>query len=212
MADSLEPFDEFNSFQDISKELNSSTYFQSKNQLMPNKKAKSIIYKLQQTWDLFIIMPIVKGSKIIPPKLFGNFNTVQGMWEYINNISISNLPNGYGYGIFQDGCKPIWEDEKNKSGARMMVSINNDNNELIESFFLESCMLLFGGSLGIKDVTGIIFAKRERYTRIAIWMSDYLNLDVARQVGLQFKAFLPNHQFEFQKHNSNDYNNYLLVL
>lgn len=212
---SIKPFGKFNTFQEMWKNSKSECATQNTNlSICPKYEAsnnKHRVHKLRQSWELFMILP-TKGAENIPPSSFGKFSTIQGMWEYVNNININNLPLNYGLAIFQEGCQPLWEDEKNKSGARMMVSVKNSEQESINSFFIEASMLLFGGSLGTEDITGIIYAKRDKYTRIAIWMSDYSNLVLAKKVGLQFKAFLPNDKFEFQKHDSNDYYNYLLVL
>jgi len=185
--------------------------------LKPEPKELGGDFKLRQVWELFLILPT---SESLLPKSFGKFTTIREMWEYLNNIFINDIPSGYGIAIFQEGCQPTWEDEKNKLGARMMVSISNKTDKkAIQLFFIEASMLLFGGSLGTEAVTGLMFAKRPKYIRTAIWMSDYSNLSLAKEIGLQFKAigikaeaFLPSEKFEFQRHDSNDYNNYLLVL
>jgi hypothetical protein len=54
---------------------------------------------------------------------------------------LSHLPNDSGFHLFQDGVKPMWEDENNKNGGRFILRLKKQ----YANYFWENLLIAFIG-------------------------------------------------------------------
>jgi translation initiation factor 4E len=54
---------------------------------------------------------------------------------------LSNLPNDSGFHLFQEGVKPMWEDENNKNGGRFILRLKKQ----YANYFWENLLIAFIG-------------------------------------------------------------------
>uniref|UniRef100_A0A8C2LRT4 Eukaryotic translation initiation factor 4E n=1 Tax=Cricetulus griseus TaxID=10029 RepID=A0A8C2LRT4_CRIGR len=87
-------------------------------------------------------------------------------WALYNHVQLSsNLMPDCDYSLFKDGIEPIWEDEKNRSGGRWLITLNKQQRQSdLDRFWLETLLCLAGESFDdhSDDVCGAVINVRAK--------------------------------------------------
>ncbi|KAL6120383.1 ife-1 [Nucleospora cyclopteri] len=76
--------------------------------------------------------------------------------------------------FFKDDLKPVWEDEANLEGGRLVFEINHKNLKT-HDLFDKSAALCFSGLFN--SINGLVFNEKERSNRFCIWVGGNNELE-----------------------------------
>ncbi len=112
-------------------------------------------------------MPAQDYEKSI--KQIGEFDSIEGFWKIYNHISKpSDIPATSELHMFRSGIKPIWEDEQNRAGGKLMVRLTKG---LASSFWEAVLIAIMGenfGGLG-EEVCGVVISVRQNEDILSVW-------------------------------------------
>lgn len=100
-----------------------------------------------------------------------SFGTIQEFWNVYSFMKRPDqLPNGAAIHCFQDGIKPMWEDEANKDGGRFYLRVHKP----YANRFWEDLLLGFLGEQCEENdvICGLIAQVRENEAKIDIWTKN----------------------------------------
>ncbi|EFC39192.1 predicted protein [Naegleria gruberi] len=104
-------------------------------------------------------------------KNVGDFSTVEQFWALYTHMKRPyELKVSMDYHLFKQGIKPMWEDDKNKTGGRLMLRCKSGYSARI----WEDLLLAFIGQQfkNTNDVNGVVISIRENHDIISIWNAD----------------------------------------
>ncbi|KOB73653.1 Eukaryotic initiation factor 4E-1 [Operophtera brumata] len=88
----------------------------------PEKIPEDIKHPLENTWDFWLFTNENKNNWSDNLKNLTTFETVEDYWCLYHHMKLpSALSSGQEYSIFKKGINPMWEDEANKSGGRLIM-------------------------------------------------------------------------------------------
>ncbi|KAF0982249.1 hypothetical protein FDP41_011654 [Naegleria fowleri] len=134
-------------------------------------------------------------------KTVGDFSTVEEFWALYTHMKRPyELKVSMDYHLFKQGIKPMWEDEKNKNGGRLMLRCKSGYSARI----WEDLLLSFIGQqfANDDDINGVVISIRDNHDIISIWnkngddekiqetlKQDVMNLlNLPSQTKLEYKA------------------------
>lgn len=128
------------------------------------------------------------------------FNTVEDFWGIYNHIELaSDLREKCDYSIFKKGIKPMWEDRANVKGGRWIISFDakrrhKDSVNLgLDGYWIELLMCLVGEAFGEEYgnvINGAVVSVRNRNDKISLWLSNYVDPEVVKNIGAVIKERL----------------------
>lgn len=136
------------------------------------------------------------------------FDTVEDFWAIYNHIqSAGRLASGCDYNLFKDDIKPMWEDERNKSGGRWLASFDKRGPKGldIDKLWLETLLCLIGEGFDEESdvVNGCVVNIRAKGNKLSVWIGDFKRDEVVLKIGRRFKErlLLPGRfQVSFEAH------------
>lgn len=114
-------------------------------------------------------------------KLIGTFGTVEEFWQYYSHLKKpDDVPLNTEYHVFQDGIRPMWEDEANKKGARWILRIKKGAASL---FWEELLITMIGEQFDVADeICGVAVSVRANEDIFSIWIRSGQDLSVKNSV------------------------------
>lgn len=151
--------------------------------------------------------PRHRGKKLdpSPPKLFGSFDTVKTMWQWMNNVpSPKDLIDGGTLYVFRDGVVPTWEHPANADGGRWLYSIPAADEKIAADAWQFLYLSLVGGTLDPEsesEIVGIALARRLKFLRISVWTKHRFQASGIKLIGGKIRATIPpSVALEYQDH------------
>lgn len=90
---------------------------------------------------------------------------------------------GSAYYFFKQGIRPMWEDDINKNGGRLLIN-SNKRNGLTDKYWMEILLSLIGESYGDNNdyICGAFVNVKPKFDRVGIWTKT-TDRDVNQHVG-----------------------------
>lgn len=151
-------------------------------------------HPLQNQWTLWFFKPDrAKGWEENQREVI-NFETIEDFWATQNHIkSASELTAGCDYSLFKAGIKPMWEDPRNHSGGRWLISLDKKQRTTeLDSYWLEVILCLIGEAFDefSDDICGAVVNIRPKGDKLSIWTADSTNKDGIMKIGYKLKERL----------------------
>lgn len=139
----------------------------------------------------------------------GKIQTVRSFWSLYNNLkapSVSMVNSNYHF--FKENIKPLWEDPANARGGKWTVNFGSTLDN-IDDTWLNILLALIGETLDPADfISGVVFSRRARGNRIAIWLKSGVDAKITYDIGNRLMSILKESagpsdneiQMEFQLH------------
>eukprot|EP01016_Furgasonia_blochmanni_P042965 TRINITY_DN5770_c0_g1_i1.p1 TRINITY_DN5770_c0_g1~~TRINITY_DN5770_c0_g1_i1.p1 ORF type:complete len:258 (+),score=52.02 TRINITY_DN5770_c0_g1_i1:157-930(+) len=137
----------------------------------------------------------------------GSFDTIEDFWMYYQHIRRPDtLPSGVEFYLFQEGIRPMWEDEANRNGGKFVLRIQ----KTYANRFWEDLILSFIGeqSEDNDDICGLILSVRNNEIVISVWTKSLFNSQARRSLGDWMRKTLElsdRIEIEYKEH-PNEYN------
>ena len=114
-------------------------------------------------------------------KFLGTFGTIEEFWQYYSHLKKpDDVPVNTDYHVFQEGIKPMWEDEANKKGARWILRIKKGAASV---FWEELLINMIGEQFDVNDeICGIVVSVRPTEDIFSIWIRTGQDLAVKNSV------------------------------
>lgn len=108
----------------------------------------------------------------------GEVSTVPEFLYLCDEITKAKVDNLCTMNLFKKGIKPMWEDEANIDGGRLITDVSvisrNDVNELWKR------TMAFCVSNSVDNICGCVFNEKQAFYKIAIWFGKDYNQDTIR--------------------------------
>jgi len=110
-------------------------------------------------------------------KKCGSFNTVERFWQVMNNVKPpSNLMVDSNYHVFREGVMPTWEDDENKEGGKLVLSMQKKDSKSgkLDEWWLYTVLAIVGELMDLSgdQVCGAVLSIRKNQDRIALWIKS----------------------------------------
>lgn len=106
--------------------------------------------------------------------------TVEEFWSVYNHLArVSRLPASTDYFLFQEGVRPMWEDDANKDGGRWTLRLPKS---VTAHAFENLCLALIGEQFESDDVCGIACSVRFQDNNLSIWLRNAQDKDTLNSV------------------------------
>lgn len=155
-------------------------------QTIEKDNAIEVKHPLQNEWDFWYFKPNRNKQNWQDNLLkIHSFSTVEDFWALYNHIELpSRLQHGSDYNLFKSGISPMWEDDANRKGGRLVILFKkqSDSNAYIkdlrrieDKIWLETCLCMIGEAFGTDNdkICGLVYNSRGKLDRISIWTSDF---------------------------------------
>ena len=122
-------------------------------------------------------------------KNVGEFSTVEEFWTLYTHMKRPyELKVSMDYHLFKHGIKPMWEDDRNKTGGRMMLRCKSGYSARI----WEDLLLAFIGQQFkyFDDINGVVISIRENHDIISIWNKSGDNAEMNEQLRVDLMNLL----------------------
>lgn len=107
------------------------------------------------------------GSQI---KNIDRVGTVEEFWAVYTHLNrVSKLAPLTDYYLFQEGVQPMWEDEANKRGGRLLIRVQKSASPRA---FEDLCLAVIGEHFDTDDICGIACSVRFQENFLSIWLKD----------------------------------------
>ncbi|KAI3420380.1 hypothetical protein GPALN_003681 [Globodera pallida] len=117
-------------------------------------------------------------------------STVEEFWAFFDNIRPpSGGMSGCDYNFFRDGIEPLWEVTQNKDGGRLVVQVDKQRNDLLDTWWMELLLACIGEQFGdgSDQVCGAVCNIRQKGSKISIWTTNASEEDKNRRIGYVIK-------------------------
>merc|ERR1712212_862308 len=135
-----------------------------------------IKHPLQNSWTLWFFRNDRSRDWSDNQRPIITFNTVEDFWALYNHIELaSKLSAGCDYSLFKEGVKPMWEDEKNRTGGRWLINLNKSQRATsLDKIWLEVMLCLIGEAFDdhSKYVNGAVVSVRTKGDKMGMWLGD----------------------------------------
>ncbi|CDF39762.1 Translation initiation factor eIF4, subunit E, type 2, partial [Chondrus crispus] len=99
--------------------------------------------------------------------------TVEEFWGVYTHLQrVSKLPPMTDYYLFQEGVQPMWEDDANKRGGRLLLRVQKHASPRA---FEDLCLAVIGEQFDTDDICGIACSVRFQENYLSIWVRDAKN-------------------------------------
>lgn len=117
------------------------------------------------------------GSQI---KNIASVGTVEEFWNVYTHLHrVSKLAPMTDYYLFQEGVQPMWEDEANKRGGRLVIRVQKNASP---KAFEDLCLAVIGEQFDTDDICGIACSVRFQENYLSIWLRDAKNKELLKHV------------------------------
>ena len=157
-------------------------------------------------------------------KKISEFDTIEDFWAIYQHLKTPDkCEPGIDIHLFKDPIKPLWEDDSNKNGGKLIIKCNKGYTSVI----WEEIILDLLGGLIRKDlsdeINGIVFKSKKECNFLEIWVKDCIKnnlsqleksirdlIEIPNEVPINFKKFYidDNDNNKSQKRNNNNNNYY----
>ena len=154
-------------------------------------------------------------------KKISEFDTIEDFWAIYQHLKTPDkCEPGIDIHLFKDPIKPLWEDDSNKNGGKLIIKCNKGYTSVI----WEEIILDLLGGLIRKDlsdeINGIVFKSKKECNFLEIWLKDsnknnYSQLEksirdliqIPNEVPINFKRFYNDGNENYKRNNNNNYYN-----
>lgn len=106
--------------------------------------------------------------------------TVEEFWSvYVHLQRVSQLAPMTDYHLFQQGVQPMWEDDANKHGGRLVIRVLKNASP---KAFEDLCLAVIGEQFETDEICGIACSVRYQENYLSIWLRDAKNKETIRHV------------------------------
>jgi translation initiation factor 4E len=103
-------------------------------------------------------------------KPLGTISSAEQFWGlYTHLVRPSKLPVGTDYHLFREGIKPMWEDQKNRHGGKLMIRIKKT---LTNRLWEELLVGVLADHFRSDDVNGCVVSSRGKEDVLALWTAS----------------------------------------
>ena len=158
-------------------------------------------------------------------KKISEFATIEDFWAVYQHLKKpDNCDPGIELHLFKESIKPLWEDESNKNGGKLIFKCNKGYTSII----WEEIILRVLGGLIPKDlsdnINGIKKKKKKEYNILEIWFKEFYknycdqleqyireDIQIPKEVPIDFKKIYnddnqKNKQYKKSNYNLKNYN------
>jgi hypothetical protein len=137
------------------------------------------MHELNNEWILWFHDPINSNWSFESYINIHKINTIESFWEIFNNINKLNIENGMFF-LMKKGIKPMWEDDKNKSGGCWSFKILKEN---VYETWLDLVINCINESLltdvsKITDINGLSISPKKSFCIVKIWIKNNISKDL----------------------------------
>jgi translation initiation factor 4E len=158
---------------------------------LPELKPK---HSLQDSWSFWFF----KMNKTREWKnnihLLGTVNTVEDFWSVYSHLKpVELLSDGCDYMVFKKGILPMWEDEKNKNGGRLLMNVEKTNClSYLNVLWTNSLLSLIGSSYDNEadSVNGLVVNIRHKINKLALWTNNFHDEVLQAKISKRFSRDL----------------------
>jgi len=172
-------------------------------------------HPLQNSW-VFSFVPMLgaRGRENYEKNIetIAKFSSVEGFWKIYNHLVRPNdLPITSDYHLFKSHIKPLWEDESNKLGGKVMIRLRKG---LGSKYWEDFVLLAIGEQLEVgNEICGIVISIRYQEDVISIWTKnaqDHETRTVLQEKVKEVVGYDPNISVEYKAHDASlkDYRSY----
>eukprot|EP01017_Pseudomicrothorax_dubius_P037654 TRINITY_DN5549_c0_g2_i2.p2 TRINITY_DN5549_c0_g2~~TRINITY_DN5549_c0_g2_i2.p2 ORF type:complete len:219 (+),score=72.83 TRINITY_DN5549_c0_g2_i2:50-706(+) len=135
--------------------------------------------------------------------LGNSFDNIPDFWNIYSFLKRPDqLPNNSQLLIFQDGIKPMWEDEANKDGGKFFLRVHKP---FVNRFWEDLILGFIGEQCDNNDlICGLIVQVRDNEAKIDIWTKDITdNLPIRENIANWIRSSLgltEKIEIEFRPH------------
>lgn len=138
-------------------------------------------------------------------KFIATFGTIEGFWQVYSYLKRpDDVPVNTDFHVFQEGIRPMWEDDANKEGARWVLRLKKGATSL---FWEELLLCVIGEQFNVTDqICGVVVSMRQTEDIISIWIRSGQDFHVKNSIKETLKQIwnLPDNVFlEFKEHPTN---------
>jgi len=147
-------------------------------------------HPLQNDWDFWYYKMEKQKDWLDCLMKIASFNSVEDFWAVYNHIEVpSMLAHHSDYNVFKHGIKPMWEDERNMRGGRLVFLVRKNAKKELDTLWLEILLCLIGEAFGEESdqICGAVVNIRPRLDRISVWTSDLHNEPAIRKIASVIK-------------------------
>lgn len=135
-------------------------------------------------------------------KPVGTFGTVEEFWQYYSHLKKpDDVPTHTDYHVFQDGIKPMWEDEANARGARWILRLKKGAGSV---FWEELLLAMIGEQFDVtNEICGVAVSVRGNEDIFSIWVRSGQDMSVKHSVRESLKRIWHLHDqvfLEYKEH------------
>lgn len=114
-------------------------------------------------------------------KFLGTFGSIEEFWQFYSHLKKpDDVPVNTDYHVFQEGIKPMWEDEANKKGARWILRIKKGAASV---FWEELLINMIGEQFDVNDeICGVVVSVRPTEDIFSIWIRSGQDLSVKNSI------------------------------
>ena len=114
-------------------------------------------------------------------KYLCTFSTVEEFWQIYSHLKKPDaLPVNSEYHVFQEGIKPMWEDEANRNGARWILRIKKG---AASAFWEELLLCMIGEQFDVtNEICGIAVSVRTVEDIFSVWVRSGQDQSVKQSV------------------------------
>ncbi|KAH7033433.1 translation initiation factor eIF 4e-like domain-containing protein [Microdochium trichocladiopsis] len=138
----------------------------------PQSSATS--HPLRNGWTFWFRPPISKANGYIEYERslhpIAHVTTAEEFWAVYNHLKHpSDLPEKSDYHLFKQGIRPIWEDDVNKQGGKLVVRLKKG---AANRFWDETLLACIGDQFGEdnEEICGVVLSVRNNEDILSIWL------------------------------------------
>ena len=154
-------------------------------------------------------------------KKVSEFDTIEDFWAIYQHLKTPDkCEPGIDIHLFKEPIKPLWEDDSNKNGGKLIIKCNKGYTSII----WEEIILDLLGGLIRKDlsdeINGIVFKSKKECNFLEIWVKDCIKnnlsqleksirdlIQIPNEVPINFKKFYIDGNEDSKRNNNNNYYN-----
>ncbi|CAD2215445.1 translation initiation factor 4E [Angomonas deanei] len=185
-------------------------------------EGEAALHQLDRNWTLWYDSPSTYNAEdweksLVPVITVHSVEEFFAMLRYMKPLHA--LRTSAQYHFFQEGVKPMWEDEANKKGGKIWMNVEINKNDAtdansstkteLDKLWENVLMSLIGESLeeegeeNESQIMGVVISKKKYYNRVAVWVRDADNTKAIENITSRLTsgvALPPSVKLGFAKH------------
>lgn len=151
-------------------------------------------FPLQNSWSFYFLKNDHTRSWIDNLVFIATVRTVEQFWSVVNHMqSVAKVQFNSDYMMFKEGIRPMWEDEKNRTGGRWILSVDKRQRMIeVDACWLHLLLNLIGDHFGpdTEYIAGAVVSIRKGNDKMSLWTLHREDEKIQRRIGRMFKQFL----------------------